>query len=676
MKRLKQSATSVLLIAALPFSLSGAGFAQAPAAAQPAQQQSAPAQPATPPAQQAQPASSAAPPAAAPVQQPKANTAKAIKQPKPSERRRAAKLFLEATKLFDKEEFEEAYARYQQAATLDPTDPDYTLAAEVARSHAVTALIQTAVHARMKKDAAGARAALTRALELDPTNRQVAERLRQLGGDAVRSLPEPLYSETGNDLGDVVEIAPTAGAHSFNVRTGQRQVIQQVFKAYGIDATLDDSVRGTQVRLDLENATFQEATRVLELLTGTFYAPIDPHRVLVAQDNEANRAKFEHQQLETIYLPGLSATELTDMTTMAKNVFSVTQVVAEQSAGTLTVRAPHETMAALNETLRELIDGRDQVMLDIRLIQIAHTSAYNTGAQLPQQLTAFNVYAEEQQILTQNASLVQQIISSGLAAPGDTEAIIAILIASGQVTSALFSNGFALFGGGLTLSAFSPPPVTANFSLNSSDSRELDQIQLHLGDGEAGTLKTGMRYPIMTSSYSSLGSGGVNIPGLNLPGSSAGLGGLASELGLGGSTAGIVPQVQYEDLGLTLKATPKVLRSNQVALTIDLKIDALAGSSINGVPVLNNQAYTGVVTLPAGEGVVVLSELNKQQSRAISGVPGLSEIPGLNDLTEKDTQTNYATLLIVMTPHVIRLTQPAGHSPMMRIEAKRQGSAL
>jgi general secretion pathway protein D len=676
MKRLKQSATSVLLIAALPFSLSGAGFAQVPAAVQPAQQQSAPAQPATPPAQQAQPASSAAPPAAAPVQQPKANPAKAIKQPKPSERRRAAKLFLEATKLFDKEEFEEAYARYQQAATLDPTDPDYTLAAEVARSHAVTALIQTAVHARMKKDAAGARAALTRALELDPTNRQVAERLRQLGGDAVRSLPEPLYSETGNDLGDVVEIAPTAGAHSFNVRTGQRQVIQQVFKAYGIDATLDDSVRGTQVRLDLENATFQEATRVLELLTGTFYAPIDPHRVLVAQDNEANRAKFEHQQLETIYLPGLSATELTDMTTMAKNVFSVTQVVAEQSAGTLTVRAPHETMAALNETLRELIDGRDQVMLDIRLIQIAHTSAYNTGAQLPQQLTAFNVYAEEQQILTQNASLVQQIISSGLAAPGDTEAIIAILIASGQVTSALFSNGFALFGGGLTLSAFSPPPVTANFSLNSSDSRELDQIQLHLGDGEAGTLKTGMRYPIMTSSYSSLGSGGVNIPGLNLPGSSAGLGGLASELGLGGSTAGIVPQVQYEDLGLTLKATPKVLRSNQVALTIDLKIDALAGSSINGVPVLNNQAYTGVVTLPSGEGVVVLSELNKQQSRAISGVPGLSEIPGLNDLTEKDTQTNYATLLIVMTPHVIRLTQPAGHSPMMRIEAKRQGSAL
>ena len=52
----------------------------------------------------------------------------------------------------------------------------------------------------------------------------------------------------------------------------------------------------------------------------------------------------------------------------------------------------------------------------------------------------------------------------------------------------------------------------------------------------------------------------------------------------------------------------------------------------------------------------------------MSGTPGISEIPGLNNLTGKDTQKNYSTLLIVITPHVIRGTQAAGHSPMMRIE--------
>jgi Flp pilus assembly secretin CpaC len=119
---------------------------------------------------------------------------------------------------------------------------------------------------------------------------------------------------------------------------------------------------------------------------------------------------------------------------------------------------------------------------------------------------------------------------------------------------------------------------------------------------------------------------------------------------------------------MTLKATPKVMRNNDVALTIDLKIDALSGTSINNNPILDNRAYSGVVTLRQGEGVVVISDLNKQESRAISGVPGISEIPGLNNLTGNDTQKSFATLVVVITPHVIRGTQAAGHSPMMRVD--------
>ena len=68
-----------------------------------------------------------------------------------------------------------------------------------------------------------------------------------------------------------------------------------------------------------------------------------------------------------------------------------------------------------------------------------------------------------------------------------------------------------------------------------------------------------------------------------------------------------------------------------------MKISALAGTSINGVPVLANRAWTGVVTVPQNQAVVVASEMDRQESRAISGWPGLSEIPGLNNVTNKDT---------------------------------------
>jgi type II secretory pathway component GspD/PulD (secretin) len=126
--------------------------------------------------------------------------------------------------------------------------------------------------------------------------------------------------------------------------------------------------------------------------------------------------------------------------------------------------------------------------------------------------------------------------------------------------------------------------------------------------------------------------------------------------------------VQYQDLGLTINATPRVLRSDNVAITIDMKLDALSGQSIGGNPVLNTRSYRGVVTLKEGEAAVVATELDKSESRAVSGTPGISEIPGLNDLTGKDTQKDYATLVIVMTPRVVRGLQAAGRTAMMRVE--------
>ncbi len=251
-----------------------------------------------------------------------------------------------------------------------------------------------------------------------------------------------------------------------------------------------------------------------------------------------------------------------------------------------------------------------------------------------------------------------------LASANNPLAILAILIASGQVSSSLLSNGFALFGGGLAESAIAPGTATLSLNLNTSDSRELDQIQLRLEDGEEGTLKLGEKYPIQTSSYSSLSPSVPNIPGLTGAGSSSSLSSLLSSL----SSVPNVPMVQYEDLGLTLKATPRVLRNGDVALSIDMKLDALSGAFIDGNPVLDNRAYSGVVTVKEGDAAVVATEVDKSESLAISGTPGLSEIPGMNDLTSKDSQKNYATIVIVMTPHVVRGTQIAGHTPMIRVE--------
>jgi type II secretory pathway component GspD/PulD (secretin) len=128
--------------------------------------------------------------------------------------------------------------------------------------------------------------------------------------------------------------------------------------------------------------------------------------------------------------------------------------------------------------------------------------------------------------------------------------------------------------------------------------------------------------------------------------------------------------VQYEDLGLTLKVKPHVQTDRDVNLNLDLKIESLAGSSINDIPVLDNQQYTAIITLKQGASALVVSSLSKQQSAAVSGYPGLSELPGFNStLSNQNTENDVSTLIIMITPHVVRQahTQEAGRMILLPV---------
>ncbi len=595
------------------------------------------------------------------------------KLPSSRDKRKAVKLYLHATKLYTDSKFEEAQALYLKAAALDPTNPNYPVAAELARSYAVTALVQSAAASRTRGDQSTARESLARALNLDPQNPIVTQHIGELATDATSGEVPGLYLDAANQIGPNVVLEPSKEKHSFHLHTNMRQIIQQVFAAYGIQVIIDDSVRSQIARFDVDNVDFADATKLLGIITVSFYAPIDAHRAIIARDNTDLRGQYLRTELETIYPPGLSDKERTDVETMAKSIFDLPQAKLNASSGTLTIRALPQTLDAFNMTLRQLLEGRSQMVLDVRMIQLANLQARNTGATIPQQFSVFNVGIEEAALLNNNQALVQQIISSGLASANNPLAILAILYASGQVTDpilqSIISSGTGIFGGGASTTGITPMQTTVNLNINSSDSRELDGIQLRLGDDEKGTIKTGVRYPITTSTFSSSLGTTPSIPGLTGAGSSSSLYSQYTS-SLNSISA---PMIEYQDIGLTLNATPRILREGEIALTLDLKLTALSGGSVNGVPILNSRAYAGVVTLKEGEGVVLASEIDKQESRALSGQPGITDIPGLNNITSVVNSTNYASLLIVLTPHLVRGTQVGGHSPIMLIDRRKIG---
>ncbi len=473
-----------------------------------------------------------------------------------------------------------------------------------------------------------------------------------------------------------IVLQPKGGTKSFHIRASKRNVIEQVLQAYGIQSMLDDSIDAQTVRYDVDDADWAAAERTLELATGTFVVPLDPVRALVAKDTRANHDKLERLAAETVYLPGMSTSEMTEIANAVKNVFALRTSVANPSSGTLTVRGRMEDVNALNATLKTLLEGRSEVQLDVRMFEVDRTKAVNLGAILPNQTSLFNVYSEARNILNSNASTVQEIISSGLAAPGDWEAILAILIASGQLSNTILTQPFGVFGGGLTMTGVAYQGGSLNMQLNSSDVRSLDQMQMRVLDREEATIKAGERYPIETSSYSSLGgTQNLNIPGL----SNAGLSSTLQNLGISASALQAasqlnIPQVEYQDIGLTLNVTPNIEGKDRVSMKFHLTLSALAGSSINGLPVLSNREYNAITSVKMGESALLVSSVTRQESNAITGIPGLSELPGFQSTTNKNSNLDIGELAIVITPHIVRSVNRPASEKMILLPVGRPGS--
>lgn len=563
---------------------------------------------------------------------------------------------------------------FTRAAELDPDEKKYEMADQIARAHLVTELIQQSDKDKIRGRTAEARAKIAEAYGIDPASPEVAQHMDELASAVVAGEPA-IRSDTAG-AAPPIELKPKSGKMNFHLRGSERNIIAQVLPQFGIQPTLDDSVGGQPVRFDVDDVDFATAERMLELATDTFIVPLDPARVLVAKNDKLHRDRYERLAAETVYLPGMASGELTEIANAAKNVFALKTAVTSPGRGTLTVRGSVEDVNALNTTLQGLLDGRSEVQLDVRMYEVDRTKAVNLGVILPNQTTLFNVFSEARNVLNNNASLVQQIISSGLAAPGDWEAILAILIASGQLNNSILTQPFGVFGGGLSMTGVVYQGGSLNMQLNSSDVRALDQLQLRVLDREEATIKAGERYPIETSSYSSLGAtSNLNIPGLNTAGLSSTLQNLGiSAAQLQAASQLQIPQVQYQDIGLTLRVTPSIENTSRVALKLDMTLSALAGGSINGLPVLSNREYQANTTVKMGETAVLVSAVTRQESDAITGIPGLSEIPGFDvGATNKNSNVDIGELAIVITPHLMRSVHRGASEKMVVLGVGRPG---
>ena len=581
--------------------------------------------------------------------------------------------YLAGARLLDHNDLTGAELQFGKAAKLDPANSDYASAYTVIHQRHISQLIQESGKARLLGQNEKAETLLAEARLLDPENRIVSQSVDSGSRPKIfRPEIEP-WIRNAPAIAGPITLLPNSTARSFHLQSDEQDVIRQVLSSYGIRASFDDSVQRQNLRFDLDDATYQHAVTILLDMASLLAVPLDAHSVLIAKDTPENRQKFVRLLQETIYVPGMTNEQMDELGNVVRNVFDVKQLSVEKSADTLVIRAPEDTLTYINLTLADLIDGGSEVTIDLKLYTVDKTNQRTIGAQVPQQIGIYNVESAAQNLVTSNQSLVDQAIAQGLIPAGSSSITIALaLIASGLVQSALLSNTVGFFGGGLTATGVTTNQNPAfNLALTSSDTRAVNDMQLRVSDRQEAVFRSGQRFPITTATYTTgLSPTTPALAGVNINGVSA-----ASLLNAASASSLTIPQIQYEDLGLTLKAKPTIQRSGAIRMHIDLKIQALTGNSENNIPILNNQQFIADVTVDDGDTAVMVSSITKNEAASISGLPGIGELPGFQTATaDKTTDTDSSSLILLITPHVTRHRPNVSAGPRIAINLPEPSS--
>lgn len=125
------------------------------------------------------------------------------------------------------------------------------------------------------------------------------------------------------------------------------------------------------------------------------------------------------------------------------------------------------------------------------------------------------------------------------------------------------------------------------------------------------------------------------------------------------ANVGVSASVSYLDVGLKLEVEPSVQLDNEVIMKVNLEVSSLIGKVLGpqdsvAYQVGTRQASTSL-RLRDGETQILAGLIRDEDSKAISGLPGLASLPVVGRLFGTHTDQRVKTeVVLLITPHVVR----------------------
>lgn len=520
-----------------------------------------------------------------------------------------------------RKDWDTALINYDRAVQSRPANAEYQLRLTHARMEAAIFHLKQGKEFLRQQRLSAAMGEFQKAASIDPSNQAARQELARLLSKETaakqareKGLKEAIQAsqQQQSPAGAELKPLPQEPLAHFRISSDSKRVYETLCKLAGLNVAFTSDFQAQPVSMDLNNVTIQNALHVLSLQTHTFWRVVTPNTILVVPDNPTNRRDYQTEVLKTVYLDNsLKPADRTAITTALKQILGIQRIIDNPSANAIIIRDSPEKVEEAVALIRDLDHGKAEIMIDVAVLEADADRVRELG------LTPATI--------SPSGSITQGLQGAAIFNPS---------------SSATLGGHFGTNNFGLVV-----PSAIANAVLNDSSTRIMQNPEVRVTDGDTATLRIGSRVPYATGSF---------LPSLGVGGSTGGQTG-----GFGGLIAST--QFQYQDVGVNVDLTPHLLPDGEIAIHAKIEISSVqAPVNLGGLsqPTFGQRQIEHDIRLEEGETSVLGGLLQTEDSTTVSGVPGLSNIPGLkyffSDTKHEKKQTD---VLIMLTPRIIRLPE-------------------
>ncbi|SFE59010.1 secretin and TonB N-terminal domain-containing protein [Nitrosomonas sp. Nm166] len=378
--------------------------------------------------------------------------------------------------------------------------------------------------------------------------------------------------------------------------TDLKSVFEIMARTAGINFVFDKDIRqDAKISIFVRNNTIEDILKLLLTTNQLAYKVLNNNSLLIYPNTPAKQKDYQELVVRSFQV---AHTDVKQMVAMVRGIVKAKDIYVNEQLNLFIMRDTLEAIR-LTERLVTLNDlAEPEVMLDVVILDIARNNDFLLGPKFPQSITY-----------------------------GAAGVTAATATTTAGVTPGLVLLNQVGFDGLKSFAVDSRAVIDFLHNLSTGD--VLANPRIRVANREKAKIHVGEKRPFFTANVQ---------PGI---------------------TAVVTSTPTFIDLGVKLDVEPRVGVNSDVTMKITLEVSSrisdITGPSNATAPLIGTRNAETMLTLKDGETQVLAGLIDNRETRSISGLAGLLNIPGLDRLTsnQKINRTKNEIVLLI-TPRIIR----------------------